>query len=144
MDSAAEVEQTTSNPEVAEPAHAVVRLPESSRGDEPRGSFWRRIAQRARGSLARPVVGDRVLARLDAVERSLCERIDQLDTRLAQVWEVEEQLSQLRDLQATLAEVRDRQSLLETRTRGIATRLTLLLLTGIAGVAAVLALLALG
>ena len=144
MDAAAEAEHTRRDPRDAESAHAVVQLPETIRGEQPRGSFWRRIAQRARSGLTRPVGEDRVLARIDAVERSLAESIGQLDVRLSQVWEVEEQLSQLMDLQASLSDVRDRQSRLEQQARGIERRLSLLLLLCGAAFTAVVALLVLG
>jgi hypothetical protein len=144
MEASAEAEDTTREPRDRVPTQAVVALPEKFHGEPPRGSFWRRITQRARSSLAAPVGDDRVLARLDALEKSLGESIGQLDVRLSQVWEVEEQLSQLMDLQASLSEVRDRQSRLEVRARGIERRLSLLLLALGAGVAALLALLVLG
>ena len=127
-----------------EQTHAVVPLPETLRREPSRSSFWRRIAGRARGSLTGAAGGERLLARIDALEQSLCDSIRELDLRLRQVWEVEEQLSQLMDLQATLGEVRDQQSRLETRLRGIERRLSLLLLAAAALVAAVLALLAAG
>ena len=140
----AKAEDTTREQRDAAPTQTVVTLPEKFRGEAPRGSFWRRIAQRARSSLTVPVGDDRVLARLDAIEKSLGESIGQLDVRLSQVWEVEEQLSQLMDLQASVSEVRDRQSRLEVRARGIERKLSLLLLVFGAGFAAVLALLAPG
>ncbi len=143
MDAAAEAEDTTRDLRDQEPTHAVVQLPETVREEQPRGSFWRRIAQRARSGLTGPVGDDRVLARIDAVEKTLAESIQQLDLRLSQVWEVEEQLSQLMDLQASLSDVRDRQGRLEQHARGIERRLSLLLLACGAVVAAVVALLAL-
>jgi hypothetical protein len=143
MDAAAEAEDTTRDPRDEELTRAVVQLPETVR-EEPRGSFWRRIAQRARRGLTVPVGDDRVLARIDAAEKSLAESIQQLDLRLSQVWEVEEQLSQLMDLQASLSDVRDRQSRLEQQARGIERRLSLLLLLCGAAFTAVVALLVLG
>ncbi len=144
MDATVEATQATHSHGDDEQTRAVVPLPETLRREQPRSSFWRRLARRARGSLDAAAGDDRLLARIDALEQSLRDSIRQLDLRLRQVWEVEEQLSQLMDLQATVSEVRDRQSGLEARLRGIERRLSLLLLAGAALVAAVLALLVAG
>ena len=141
---AASYERAVTRSHDDEQARAVVPLPETLRREPPRSSFWRRIAGRARGSLTGAVGDNRLLARIDALEQSLCDSIRQLDLRLRQVWEVEEQLSQLMDLQQPLGEFRDQQSRLETRLRGIERRLSLLLLAIAALVAAVLVLLVAG
>ena len=116
-----------------ESSGTVVPVPGSLRHEAPRGGFWRRIALRTRGGLASASVEDRVLARLDvldarltAAEQSLANRIERLDQRFTQVWEVEEQLSQLMEIQELLTEMRDREDRTFEALRRMSRRNTLL------------------
>jgi hypothetical protein len=125
-----------------ESQHAMVALPGTHRV-EPRPSLWKRITMRS-GSFGESGTS-RLIARLDviearvvAAETSLANRMQQLDERFSEVWEIEEQISQMNDLRETLAEVASRQVHLDARINGIKRRLTLLSLAiGAAAVAAV-------
>lgn len=153
VDVIAETEETTREPivELAGPeprleeGSAVVPLPGTLRQDA-RPSFWKRISLRGRGAEAR---GDRVLARLDvlesrlgASEASIGARIQQLDERFSEVWEVEEQLSQMNELRETLEELSTRQLQHGDQLRGLGRKLSLLSVlvaaAAVAGVAAIL------
>jgi hypothetical protein len=139
----------------AEPRHAVVPVPGSLRSEPPRQPFWRRLRlggvggalARARGDLSPPTDGDRILASLDALaaqiaasERSLGQRVEQLDRKFGEVWEVEETLSRLTELHELLLEARERQARIDERLRGLERRLSLAaLLAGAAAVASVVA-----
>lgn len=115
--------------EGVEPQSAVVPLP-GTHHQEPRRSFWKRINLRPSSASGSQI--ERVLARLDAIESratatelSIGNRIQALDNRFTEVWEVEEQLSQLNDLRETLEEVNARQLGLDVQLRAIDRRLKL-------------------
>ena len=116
-------------------AGAVVPIPGSLRPEPPRSSFWRRIRRPAVFGSGRSVGDERILARLDvidsrltATDQSIHNRIQRLDDRFTEVWEVEEQLSQLNELQEIASEVRVSQGELERSLRRITRRLSLLTL----------------
>jgi hypothetical protein len=145
----------------AEPRHAVVPVPGSLRSEPQRKPFWRRLRlgrvggvggvggalARARGELSPPTDDDRILARLDALaaqitasERSLGQRVEQLDRKFGEVWEVEETLSRLTELHELLLEARERQARIDGRLRNLERRLSLAaLLAGAAAVAGIVA-----
>jgi hypothetical protein len=133
LEASGETEAAEQIVEPAEPPvseqHAVVALPGTHR-QEPRPSLWRRIAMRS--SSSGDAGSERVLARLDVIEArvtaaelSLGNRIQALDDRFTEVWEVEEQLSQINDLRAALAEIAAGQQRVEDRLGGINGKLTL-------------------
>jgi hypothetical protein len=108
---------------------AVVPIPGSLRQDKP--SFWRRIRLRGRSGLTAATGDDRMLARLDAIESRLetseheiGDRIQKLDERFTEVWEVEEQLSRMMELHDMLADVQERQGRIDGRLRGLQRRLS--------------------
>ena len=122
-------------------------VPGTSR-KESRPSFWRRIGLRAVGGGEGAT--DRLLARLDVIEtrmtaseESLANRIQLLDERFTEVWEVEEQLSQMNELRETLEQIGARQLHEDERLRGLSRRMSLLsaliIVAVFAGLAAVLA-----
>jgi hypothetical protein len=132
----------------AEPSAAVVPIPGSLRTESPKKPFWRRISLRgttgrSEGSLPSPTDDDRVLARLDAMTALLAassQRIEQLDDKFTEVWEVEETLSRLMELHDRLTEMRERQGRIDGRVRGVERRLTFIaVLAGTAAVAAIAA-----
>jgi hypothetical protein len=149
--SEASVDATPAEPIVEPPEppvseqRAVVALPGTHRQERP--SLWRRIAMRSSGG--GEAANERVLARLDVIEArvtaaelSLGNRIQALDDRFTEVWEVEEQLSQINDLRAALAEIGAGQERLEKRLGGINGKLTLVaVVVGAAVVAGVAAML---
>jgi hypothetical protein len=109
---------------------AVVPVPGTLR-QEKRPSFWKRIS--LRGGAGREVDQERLMARLDVIESritaaelQLGNRIQRLDDRFTEVWEVEEQLSQMNDLRATLEEIASRQLRLTEQMRSVSGRLTLI------------------
>jgi hypothetical protein len=123
-----------------EPSHAVVPIPGSLRSEPPRTPFWKRLSLRGTiAGLASPTVSDQVLARVDALASQLAgteQRIEQLDQRFSEVWEVEEQLSQLMELHEILIEIQERQTRVETRMRSLGRRLSwVTFLSGTAAVA---------
>ncbi|MFP6605360.1 MAG: hypothetical protein VCC19_02190 [Myxococcota bacterium] len=78
-----------------------------------------------------------MLARLDAIAQGLAgtdQRIEQLDQRFTEVWEVEEQLSRLMELREMLVDLRQRQARTNARLRRLDRRL--LVITIFAGTAA--------
>ena len=140
--------------------HAVVPIPGSLRSEQPKTPFWRRISlrgarARAEGSLSEPTSDDRILARLDGVvlaridgiaaqvaasEQRVGQRIEQLDEKFNEVWEVEETLSRLIELHELVTEMRDRQGRIDTRVRGLERRLSVIaVLAGTAAVAGIVA-----
>lgn len=134
---------------------AVVPIAGSLRSEPPKKPFWKRISLRGRseGSLSSPTDDDRILARLDAIaaqlvasEHGIGQRIDQLDEKFSEVWEVEETLSRLMELHELLTDMRDRQGRIDGRMRGLERRLSFVaLLAGTAaaaGIAATIAVLA--
>ena len=125
-----------------EPSRAVVSVPGSAATQQPRLSFWQRISlRRVKHRLDEPTPDDRVLDRLDAIAERLAgtdRRIEQLDQRFTEVWEVEEQLSRLMELRDMLVDLRQRQALTSTRLRRLDARL--LVITVFAGTAAAIGL----
>ncbi len=121
-----------------EPSRAVVPISGSLRTEQARPSFWRRISLRgARGGLDEPSDDDRVLARLDALAAQVAgtdQRIEQLDRRFTEVWEIEEQLSRLMELHDIGVDVQERQGRIDGRLRGLERRLSMI--TIFAGTAA--------
>ncbi|MFP6623166.1 MAG: hypothetical protein VCC20_06790 [Myxococcota bacterium] len=119
-------------------SHAVVPVPGSAASEQPKRSFWQRISlRRAQRRLAESTLDDRVLARLDAIAQGLAgtdQRIEQLDQRFTEVWEVEEQLSRLMELREMLVDLRQRQARTNARLRRLDRRL--LVITIFAGTAA--------
>ena len=116
-------------------AGAVVPIPGSLRQEAPRGSFWRRIRRPAVFGSSGSIGDERILARLDVLEsrltatdQSIHNRIQRLDDRFTEVWEIEEQLSQLNELQQVAAEVRASQKELQLSLRRITRHLSLLTL----------------
>lgn len=128
-------------------AGAVVPIPGFARQEPPRISFWRRIRRPPAFGSTGSIGDERVLARLDVIEsrltatdQSIQNRIQRLDDRFTEVWEVEEQLSQLHELQAIASDVRASQTELQRSLRRITRRLSLLTLLAAGGlVAAVVA-----
>jgi hypothetical protein len=135
----------------AEQKHAIVPIDGLLRSEQPKTPFWRRLSLRAirrvDGSLAEPTDDDRILGRLDAIaaqlaasEHSLSQRIDQLDEKFTDVWEVEETLSRLIELHELLTEMRERQGGVDGRLRGLERRLSwIALLAATAAIAAIVA-----
>jgi hypothetical protein len=108
-------------------AHALIPVPGTLRTEETRTPFWRRIRLRgSRSGLDEPTASDRVLARLDAVAAQVAgaeQRVEQLDQRFSEVWEVEEQLSRLIELHDILLGVQKRQLQVDEHLRTVERRL---------------------
>ena len=119
-----------------EQKHAVVPIDGLLRTEQPKPRFWRRLSlrgakERSAASLGEPTDDDRILARLDAIaaqlaasEHSLNQRVEQLDEKFSEVWEVEETLSRLIELHELLSEMREHQGQVAGRLRGLERRLT--------------------
>ena len=130
---------------VEESSRAVVPVPGPLRRGAPKPSFWQRISLRGgKGGLGTATSADQVLARLDSLTEKIAEsdqRIEQLDQRFSEVWEVEEQLSLLMEFQDILADVRKQQSGLDERLQSLGRRLSLITLfavtAAVAGLAAI-------
>ncbi len=131
-----------------EPSHAVVPIPGLLRTQHPRLPFWRRIRLGgAKGGLVEPTADDRVLARLDALAAQVAgtdQRIEQLDRRFTEVWEVEEQLSRLMELHDIGVDLQERQGRIDGRLRGLERRLSLITILAGTAAAAGLAAIAVG
>lgn len=121
---------------------AVVPVAGVHRQESPRTSFWKRIRLSRRSGVGAATGDDRLLSRLDAIdsrlesgERELRDRIRALDERFSDVWEPEEQLSRLTELREMLADIQERQGRIDSRSRALTRRLSLV--TALAATAAV-------